>query len=95
MYVFQGRSSYLRVDLVAIAGASLVAMWIIVGMERDRVLSRLRVTTPERIDLNWDFVKRVTVYGVLPLVAVVSSLFPEVGDSLLGWLEPLKKLTSF
>jgi hypothetical protein len=32
---------------------------------------------------------------VLPLLAVIASLFPEVGGTLFGWLEPLRKLSSF
>ena len=60
-------------------------------MEREPILSRLRNTTPGRLDFNWAFVQRVAVYGVLPLLAVLASLFPEIGNSLFGWLEPLLK----
>jgi hypothetical protein len=94
-YLFQGRSSLLTVDMLTIAGAALLSLWIVIGMERDTVLSRLRVTTPGQVDFNWDFVKRVAIYGVLPLIAVIGSLFPEVGESLFGWMEPLRKLTAF
>ena len=94
-YLFQGRSSLLTVDLLAIGVAAIVAIRIVVGMERDAVLSRLRVTTPGRVDFNWDFIKRVGIYGVLPLLAVIGSLFPEIGDSFFGWLEPIRKLASF
>ena len=85
----------LTIDLVAVAGAALSAVWILVGMERDHVLSRLRTTTPGRVDINWDFIKRLAVYGVLPLLAVIAALFPEVGGTLFGWLEPLRKLSTF
>ena len=95
MYVFEGRSSAVTLDLLAIGLVSITAMWIIVGTERDRVLSRLRATTPDGVNINWDFVRRMAIYGVLPLVVIVASLFPEVGDSALRWLEPLRKLTSF
>jgi hypothetical protein len=94
LYLFQGRSSMLTIDLLAVAGAALLSMAILVAMERDTVLSRLRHTTPGRIDLNWEFAKRIAVYGLLPLLAVIASLFPEIGEPLFGWLEPLRKLTS-
>jgi hypothetical protein len=29
------------------------------------------------------------------LLAVVSALSPEIGDSIFGWLDPLRKLTSY
>jgi hypothetical protein len=94
-YLFQGRSSLLTADLFAVGVAAIVALRIVIGLERDAIISRLRVTTPGRIDFNWDFVKRVGLYGVLPLLAVIGSLFPEIGDSFFGWLEPIRKLASF
>ncbi len=95
LYVFNGRASLLTVDMLAVAATALSAIWILVDMERDHVLSRLRTTTPGRVDINWEFIKRIAVYGVLPLLAVIASLFPEVGGTLFGWLEPLRKLSSF
>ena len=94
-YTFNGRASMLTVDLLAVGGAALSAVWILVDMERDHVLSRLKSTTPGRVDINWDFVKRIALYGVLPLLVVIASLFPEIGGTLFGWLEPLRKLSTF
>jgi hypothetical protein len=74
---------------------AVVAIPIVVGIERDPVLSRLRMTTPGRIDLNSDFLKRVALYGVLPLLVVIGSVFPEIGSSLFEWLEPLRQLAAF
>jgi hypothetical protein len=95
LYAFNPRSSLLTVDLLAVAGASLTSIWILVSMEREPVLSRLRNTTPGRVNFNWTFVQRVAVYGVLPLLAVLASLFPEIGNSLFGWLDPLRKLMNY
>jgi len=36
----------------------------------------------------------IAVYGVVPLLVVLSSLFPEIGGTLFGWLEPLRKLST-
>jgi len=95
LYVFNGRAALLTVDMLAVAATALSAVWILVDMERDHVLSRLRTTTPGRVDIDWEFIKRIAMYGVLPLLAVIASLFPEVGGTLFGWLEPLRKLSSF
>jgi hypothetical protein len=95
LYLFQGRSSLLAVDLVAVTLAAGIAIWLLVAMERDTVLSRLRHTTPGRVDINWEFLKRIGIYGVLPLIAVLGSLFPEIQQPLLGWLDPLRKLVNF
>jgi len=83
------------IDMIAIGATALASVWIFVDMEHDHVLSRLRSTRPGRIDVNWEFIKRIAIYGVLPLLAVIAALFPEVGGTLFGWLEPLRKLTSF
>jgi len=95
LYVFNGRASLLTIDMLAVAATALSAVWILVDMERDHVISRLRSTTPGRVDINWEFIKRIAIYGVLPLLAVIAALFPEVGDTLFGWLEPLRKLSTF
>ncbi len=95
LYLFQGRSALLTVDLVAVALAAGISIWLLVAMERDTVLSRLRHTTPGRVDFNWEFLKRIAMYGVLPLLAVLGSLFPEIQQPLLGWLDPLRKLMNF
>jgi hypothetical protein len=95
LYLFQGRSALLTVDLVAVTLAASVSIWLLVAMERDTVLSRLRHTTPGRVDINWEFLKRIGIYGVLPLIAVLGSLFPEIQEPLLGWLDPLRKLVNF
>jgi hypothetical protein len=94
-YIFEGRSSLLMIDLVAIGVTALAAIRVLVEIERDPVISRLRQTTPGRIDFSWEFAGRITVYGALPLLAVVASLFPEIGDSVFRWIEPLRKLTAF
>jgi hypothetical protein len=95
LYSFNGRASMLTIDLLAVTGVALSAVWILVDMERDHVLSRLKTTTPGRVDINWDFIKRIAVYGVLPMLAVIASLFPEIGGTLFGWLEPIRKLSNF
>jgi hypothetical protein len=89
LYMFQGRSSFLTLDLLAIAAAALAAIWMLTAMERDVAISRLR-NAPGRV--NWEFIKRIAIYGVLPLLTVIGSLFPEVGGFLFGWIEPLRKL---
>jgi hypothetical protein len=93
-YLFQGRASLLTVDLAAVIVIGVVAIKIVVAMERDVIISTLRRTTPGRIDFTWDFVRQVATYGLLPLIAIIASLFPEVGGSLFGWVEPLRKLVA-
>ena len=71
-----------------------IGVRLVLDTQTGEVLSRLRMTTPGRIDFNWNFVRQVATYGLLPLIAIIASLFPEVGGSLFGWLEPLRKLVA-
>ena len=93
-YAFQGRSSFLTVDMMMLGVCALVAVWIMIRLDRDPILKLLWDTTAEHVGFNWGLVHRVTVYGVLPLIVVIGSLFPEVGEPLLRLLEPFRKLTS-
>ena len=94
-YTFQGRTSYLLTDVVMIVGASAVTLWILVSIERDRVISSLRKTTPGKVEFNWNFIRQVAISGALPVLAILGALFPEVGESVFGWLEPLRRIVSF
>jgi hypothetical protein len=54
-------------------------------MDRDPILSRLSATKP-RLDMN--FVWRVVSYGSLPLLALLGSQFPTIGNFLFSWVQP-------
>jgi hypothetical protein len=94
LYVFQGRASLLTLDVTVLGFASLAAVWMLIGMEKDAILSLIWRTTPGRVSFNWALVQRLVVYGVLPLLIVLGSMFPEVGEELVRLIDPLRKLTS-
>ena len=94
LYVFQGRASLLTLDATVLGVASLVAVWTLIGMEKDAILSLIWRTTPGRVSFNWALVQRLIVFGVLPLLAVLGSMFPEVGERVVRLLDPLRRLTS-
>ena len=49
-------------EVHAVAVTALSAVWILVDMERDQVLNRMQSTTPGRVDINWEFLKRLAVF---------------------------------
>jgi hypothetical protein len=55
-------------------------------MDRDAMLSRLGGTDPGKLDGK--FYVRVAAYGALPLLALMASQFPSIGQFLLSWLAP-------
>jgi len=86
LYPFEGRGEI---------GVALVLIFVIVGgfcvmvfaqMDRNPLLSRLSATAPNQLGLN--FVYRVASFGALPLLSLLASQVPEVGNFLLSWLQP-------
>jgi len=55
-------------------------------MDRDPLMSRLSETSPNRLGLN--FVYRMLSYGALPLLTLLASLVPDIGNFLQSWLQP-------
>jgi len=86
LYPFEGRGEI---------GVALVLTFAIIGgfclmvfaqMDRNPLLSRLSATAPNQLSLN--FVYRVVSFGALPLLSLLASQVPEVGNFLLSWLQP-------
>jgi hypothetical protein len=54
-------------------------------MDRDPILSRLSDTPPQ---LDWNFAWRVASFGALPLLTLLGSQFPTLGNFLFSWVQP-------
>jgi hypothetical protein len=72
-----------------------MAVAILVGMERSVVLSHLWGSDPGRISFNREFIQRLALYGALPVLTLISALFPEMGDTIFSWLAPARQLAGF
>jgi hypothetical protein len=57
-----------------------------VQMERSKVLSLLCGSVPGRVTWNREFVMRILIYGLVPIVTLLSAQFPEVIRQVLSWL---------
>jgi hypothetical protein len=80
----------LKVLLVWLMAAVIgVSMVIMMGMSRDETLSALTRTTAGAVEWNSTFVLNVMLYGLIPILALVSSEVPFVRDVLFSWLEPM------
>jgi hypothetical protein len=91
-YVFQGRAFWLTVDWVNLGLGTALAVFLLVRLEKDAVLSRLWSTEPGRVGWSGAFVKRMVIYGALPVVSLFATFFPEVGQTIFAWIEPVKKV---
>ena len=74
--------------LAVIAGS----LFSIITMERNEVLSRLSRPPAGRSSFNLGLLGRLLALVVLPIAAVLASIFPEVSDLLFAWLGPLTSL---
>lgn len=86
VYPFDGRRKI---------GIAVVTLFLVIGacsvgvfaqMDRDPLLSRLSETKPNELDRN--FVYRLLSFGALPLLTLLASQVPEIGNFLLSWAQP-------
>ena len=63
---------------------------IFVQISRDKVLSLLAGTTPGKVTVTRDFVLRVLIHGVVPIVALLGVQFPETLRQIFSWLGTLQ-----
>jgi hypothetical protein len=91
-YTFPGRRFWLLLDLMALTLVAVVAVRQLLAFERDHILNRLWSSTPGRVGLSSGLLWRAMATSALPLLTLLAVLFPEVGGSLLTWVEPLRHL---
>jgi hypothetical protein len=89
-YPFQPRDLFLLVGWLLILSVVAATLLIFVQMNRDKVLSLLSGGEPGKVTWNRDFVWRVLIHGLLPILALLSAQFPEVLQQLLSWLRVLQ-----
>lgn len=88
-YPFQPHSTIKVIffGLVLITAITLVAA--LIQMNRDEVLSRVTKTRPGAITWDTPFVLNVALFGVVPLLVILSAEFPAIRSILFAWVEPL------
>jgi hypothetical protein len=76
-------SRFLLAIFIAIG---IVVYRVFSGMERDAVLSRLADSNPG--ELNQEFWLRLAGMGILPFLAVLTHIFPEISGFVSSWVTP-------
>jgi hypothetical protein len=70
----------------------VVVMNVMVEMNRDEVLSRIARSEPGRVSWDWQFVLNLLVFGLVPLLTLISSEFPGIRDFLFSWVPAITRL---
>ncbi len=92
LYVFQGRIYWLNLDSLAIASLAACAIFTLVSLERDPVVSQLWGTEPGKVNALGRLSVRAALYTLLALISLLAAFFPEFAGSFVQWIEPAKKL---
>jgi hypothetical protein len=70
--------------LFLVVGA--IVTTVLVGLEKDYVLSKINDSPPG--ELTAEFWLRLAVFGALPLLGLVGHLFPELSGFVSNWVQP-------
>ena len=62
----------------------VMVFWVFAGMERNAILSHIAGTQPGK--LNQEFWVQLVGMGILPLIGVLSHLFPSISNFMSSWL---------
>jgi hypothetical protein len=75
-YPFQPAGTLAWAATLAVATVVAVSFRLIVGVERDEVLSRLGGTVPGRVTLSWSLATRLIGYVLIPLGSLLAAHLP-------------------
>jgi hypothetical protein len=87
-YPFQPHNFLLFFNWVVILSFVGIAMWVFVQMSRDPVLSSLNGTKAGKINWDWDFIFRILIYGIVPILALLGAQFPQSVGQIVSHLLP-------
>jgi len=90
-YPFQPQRYLVLLSTVLLVVTGPTTMYVLTQMNRDEVLSRIAKSQPGK--LTWDraFISQVVIYGVLPLLSLIATQFPEVRGAAFSWIETALK----
>src|SRR5581483_6080164 len=86
VYPFEGHRILHTTNLFLFVLLTAGIIIVFAQMDRDPLLSRLSNTNPNQLD--WNFAARVASYGILPLLTLLGSQFPAIGNFLFSWVQP-------
>jgi hypothetical protein len=88
-YPFEQRDTLLTIAWLAVLSAVSVMGYVLVTMNRDRVLSLLAGTEPGKLTWNGTLIAQFLTYTILPLLGLLGVQFPGQMGALFSWLSRL------
>ncbi len=90
-YPFQPREGLLWFNWLIILTTISLSLVVFVQMGRDRVLSLLSDTPPGQVTWNREFVLRILLYVIVPVLVLLGAQFPEGMKQMLSWVSSFQK----
>ena len=91
VYPFHPQSLLLLYLVGLLASVAALAVWVLIGINRDEVMSHLSGSTPNRFTPDMTFFREIFQY-VLPILGLLMVQFPSVGSLIRSILEPLFRI---
>jgi hypothetical protein len=88
-YPFQPHSTIKVIFFGLVLATAITLVAALIQMNRDEVLSRVTKTAPGTITWSTPFVLNMALFGLVPLLAILSAEFPAIRSVLFAWVEPL------
>ena len=90
-YPFQPQSTAKMIFLGVLLATVGSILYVMTQANRDDVLSRISGTPPGEVTWDSSFILNTLLVCIVPMLALISSEFPEVRDALFSWLGPLMR----
>ncbi|HSS48280.1 MAG TPA: hypothetical protein VLX28_04980, partial [Thermoanaerobaculia bacterium] len=88
-YTFEPKQFFSICLWMIMIPAIILTLWVFLEMDRNASLSAIAGTTPGRVTFDRAFFTNFLSYGLVPLLGVVVSQFPQISRLFVGWLNPL------
>lgn len=90
-YPAQPRQVLLGFSWAFIVASAAASVRVFIQIERNEVISHITGTTPNQTTWDLAFVSKLLLWVVVPLLSLFAAQFPDVGRTLLQWLQPIQK----
>ena len=84
-YPFVQKNHFLAFNWIVILAFVVLALLIMVQMERDVVLSALNGTKPGQVQVTRQFTFRILTYVMIPILLLLSAQFPDTLGQVISW----------
>ena len=90
-YPYQPHSVISVASIALLAATVVTVFFVMIRMSRNAALSRIARTEPGKVTWDTTLILNIVTFGVVPLLALASSEFPEVRSFLFSWADPLMR----